>query len=161
MMPGHLPESRGEPDDKQQTDAGPGESGAHAGGRPIDNGDSCGSFGQHHWADGKGCTDLVGLLVAGEAPQKILGGLNFVWRKYFKATQQAVQGTPLKQAIKQAGVFPRDVDSTERYLRRLTRKRAEKNCLWLLETDLNLKGKSRLTHRLELERLLFLLSGCI
>lgn len=67
MMPGHLPESRGEPDDKQQTDAGPGESGAHAGGRPIDDGDSCGSFGQHHWADGKGCTDLVGLLVAGEA----------------------------------------------------------------------------------------------
>ncbi|QDT92843.1 DNA polymerase III subunit delta [Gimesia algae] len=104
---------------------------------------------------------LDNLLVAGEAPQKILGGLNFVWRKYFKATQQAVQGTPLKQAIRQAGVFPRDIDSTERYLRRLTRQRAEKISHWLLETDLNLKGKSRLAPRLELERLLFLLSGCV
>ncbi|QDT44320.1 DNA polymerase III subunit delta [Gimesia alba] len=99
------------------------------------------------------------LLVAGEAPQKILGGLTFVWRKYFKATQLAVQGTPLKQALKDAGVFPRDVDSSDRYLRRLSRQRAEKISHWLLETDLNLKGNSRLAPRLELERLLFLLSG--
>ncbi|QDV52458.1 DNA polymerase III subunit delta [Gimesia fumaroli] len=99
------------------------------------------------------------LLVAGEAPQKILGGLTFVWRKYFKATQLAVQGTPLKQALKEAGVFPRDVDSSDRYLRRLSRQRAEKISHWLLETDLNLKGNSRLAPRLELERLLFLLSG--
>ena len=73
------------------------------------------------------------LLVAGEAPQKILGGLTFVWRKYFKATQLAVQGTPLKQALKDAGVFPRDVDSSDRYLRRLSRQRAEKISQWLLE----------------------------
>ncbi|WP_339727205.1 DNA polymerase III subunit delta [uncultured Gimesia sp.] len=102
---------------------------------------------------------LDNLLVAGEAPQKILGGLTFVWRKYFKATQLAVQGIPLKQALKDAGVFPRDVDSSDRYLRRLSRQRAEKISHWLLETDLNLKGNSRLAPRLELERLLFLLSG--
>lgn len=102
---------------------------------------------------------LDNLLVAGEAPQKILGGLTFVWRKYFKAAQLAVQGTPLKQALKQAGVFPRDIDSSERYLRRLTRQRAEKISQWLLQTDLNLKGNSRLAPRLELEQLLFLLSG--
>lgn len=99
------------------------------------------------------------LLAAGEAPQKILGGLTFVWRKYFKAAQLAVQGTPLKQALKVAGVFPRDIDSSDRYLRRLTRQRADKISLWLLQTDLNLKGNSRLAPRLELEQLLFLLSG--
>tara|TARA_R110002095_G_scaffold194927_2_gene173390 strand:+ start:9995 stop:11011 length:1017 start_codon:yes stop_codon:yes gene_type:complete len=102
---------------------------------------------------------LDNLLVAGEAPQKILGGLTFVWRKYFKAAQLAVQGTPLKQALKEAGVFPRDIDPSDRYLRRLNRQRAEKISHWLLETDLNLKGNSRLAPRLELERLLFLLSG--
>ncbi|QDT96212.1 DNA polymerase III subunit delta [Gimesia aquarii] len=99
------------------------------------------------------------LLIAGEAPQKILGGLTFVWRKYFKAAQLAVQGTPLKQALKEAGVFPRDIDSSDRYLRRLSRQRAEKISQWLLNTDLNLKGNSRLAPRLELEQLLFLLSG--
>jgi len=102
---------------------------------------------------------LDNLLVAGEAPQKILGGLTFVWRKYFKAAQLSVQGTPLKQALKAAGVFPRDIDSSDRYLRRLNRQRAEKISHWLLETDLNLKGNSRLAPRLELEQLLFLLSG--
>ncbi|QDT29051.1 DNA polymerase III subunit delta [Gimesia panareensis] len=103
---------------------------------------------------------LDNLLVAGEAPQKILGGLNFVWRKYFKATQLAVQGTPLRQALKESGVFPRDIESSDRYLRRLTRQRAEKIGQWLLTADLNLKGNSRLDPRLELEQLLFLLSGC-
>ncbi|MCA9014444.1 MAG: DNA polymerase III subunit delta [Planctomycetaceae bacterium] len=102
---------------------------------------------------------LDNLLVAGEAPQKILGGLTFVWRKYFKATQLAVQGMPLKQALKEAGVFPRDIDPSDRYLRRLSRQRAEKISHWLLETDLDLKGNSRLAPRLELEQLLFLLSG--
>jgi len=102
---------------------------------------------------------LDNLLVAGEAPQKILGGLTFVWRKYFKAAQLAVQGTPLKQALKEAGVFPRDIEPSDRYLRRLSRQRAKKISQWLLETDLNLKGNSRLAPRLELERLLFLLSG--
>lgn len=99
------------------------------------------------------------LLVAGEAPQKILGGVTFVWRKYFKATQLAVQGVPLKQALKDAGVFPRDVDLSDRYLRRLSRQKAEKISHWLLEADLNMKGNSRLAPRLEMERLLFRLSG--
>ena len=102
---------------------------------------------------------LDNLLVAGEAPQKILGGLTFVSRKYFKVAQLAVQGTPLKQALKEAGVFPRDIEPSDRYLRRLSRQRAKKISQWLLETDLNLKGNSRLAPRLELERLLFLLSG--
>jgi len=108
---------------------------------------------------GNALSYLDNLLVAGEAPQKILGGLTFVWRKYFKAAQLAVQGIPLKQALKEAGVFPRDIDPSDRYLRRLSRQRAEKISHWLLETDLNLKGNSRLAPRLELERLLFLLSG--
>ena len=56
-------------------------------------------------------------------------------------------------------VFPREVDSSDRYLRRLSRQRAEKISHWLLEADLNLKGNSRLAPRLELEQLLFLLSG--
>ncbi len=66
-MPGNLQEGCGEPDDKQQSDAGPGESGTHAGGRPVDDGDGGGGFRQHHWSDSERSAPLMSLLVAGEA----------------------------------------------------------------------------------------------
>ena len=99
------------------------------------------------------------LLVAGEPPQKILGGLNFVFRKLAKATELARQGQQLNFALKDAGVFPRDINSSAAYLRRVGRPQAEKLLARLLEADLSLKGSSGLSHRLQLEELMLQLTG--
>ena len=64
-------------------------------------------------------------------------------------------------ALQQAGVFPRDVDATERYLRRIGRQRAEQILSLLLQADSGLKGGSRLSERLQLELLLLRLSGAV
>ena len=102
---------------------------------------------------------LEKLLVAGEAPQKILGGLNFVYRKLALATELARQGGSLNAAMNKAGLFPRDIGPSQRYLRRIGRSRAEKILNWLIEADNNLKGGSRVPEKLQLEQLLVRLSG--
>ncbi len=94
------------------------------------------------------------LLVSGEAPQKILGGISFVFRKVAHATEQARQGATLNTALRECGVFPRDVDASVSYLRRIGRAWAEKMTGRLLQADADLKGNSRLPERLQLERLL-------
>jgi len=99
------------------------------------------------------------LLGGGEAPQRILGGLNFVFRKLAQATEAARQGTDLNAALKQSGVFPRDVNGSAQYLRRIGRPRAEKLFNRLLQADADMKGGSRLNERMQLERLLVDLSG--
>lgn len=99
------------------------------------------------------------LLVSGEAPQKILGGVTFVFRKFAEATENARDGMPLAAALKAAGVFPRDVDRAGRYLRRVGRPSAEKLYSRLLTADGNLKGNSRMPERVQLETLLVELSG--
>jgi DNA polymerase-3 subunit delta len=104
---------------------------------------------------------LEKLLTAGEPAPKILGGLNYVFRKYARATELSRRGTPLRAALQQAGVFPRDIDSTERYLRRIGRQRAEYIVALLLQADNGLKGGSRLSERLQLEQLLLRLCGCV
>jgi DNA polymerase-3 subunit delta len=108
---------------------------------------------------GLAMTCLDKLLTAGEAPQRVLGGINFVFRKYAQATELARQGTPLPAALQQAGVFPRDVSASAAYLRRIGRPRAEQLYQRLLTADRNLKGSSRLPPRLQLEHLLVGLSG--
>ncbi|REJ87934.1 MAG: DNA polymerase III subunit delta [Planctomycetota bacterium] len=102
---------------------------------------------------------LAKLLAAGEAPQRLLGGINYVFRKYAKATELSRQGGSLHNALRSAGVFPRDIDSSERYLRRIGRARAEHILAFLLAADAALKGGSRLGNRLQLEQLLLRLSG--
>ena len=99
------------------------------------------------------------LLAAGEAPQRILGGLNFVFRRLAKATEAARSGIPLRAALKQAGVFPNEIDSSSRYLRRIGRPRAEKLFRILLTADEQMKGGSRIAEQLQLESLLVQLSG--
>ncbi len=99
------------------------------------------------------------LLTAGEAPQKLLGGVNFVFRKFVQATERSRSGTPLNVALKDCGVFPRDIDATARYLRRIGRPRAEQILARLVQADANLKGASRLPDRLQMERLLLDLAG--
>jgi DNA polymerase-3 subunit delta len=104
-----------------------------------------------------GCLDK--LLIAGEAPQRILGGIQFVFRRLAQATQIASRGVPLKNALRQAGVFPRDLDSSEAYLRRIGRNRAEQIFHLLLSADGGLKGNSRTPERVQLEMLLIELGG--
>lgn len=104
---------------------------------------------------------LEKLLAAGEPAPKILGGLNFVFRKYARGTELARRGAPLRAALQQAGVFPRDVEVGERYLRRIGRRRAEHITALLLQADSDFKGRSRLPERLQLEQLLLKLCGSI
>ncbi len=104
---------------------------------------------------------LEKLLNAGEAPPKILGGVNFVFRKFADATERVCQGSQLKAALKDAGVFPRDIPSAESYLMRIRRPRALKIIGKLAEVDYGLKGGSRLTDRMQMEDLLLWLAGAI
>lgn len=104
---------------------------------------------------------LEKLLAAGEPAPKILGGLSYVFRKPARATELSRCGAPLRAALQQAGVFPRDVDSTERYLRRIGRARAEQILTLMLQADSSLKGGSRLPERLQLEQLLLRLCGSV
>lgn len=103
--------------------------------------------------------NLDKLLTFGEHPLKLLGGINAVFRKLAIATELSREGLPLSAALKQAGVFPRDVAAAESYLRRIGRPRAEQISRWLLETDLNLKGGLRTADRLLMEQLFVQLSG--
>ncbi|MFN0195591.1 MAG: DNA polymerase III subunit delta, partial [Planctomycetaceae bacterium] len=99
------------------------------------------------------------LLVAGEAPLKILGGIAFSFRKLSTAVDLAMQGVALPTALSKAGVFPRDVGTSEQFLRRLGRSRAARFREWLALVDRELKGASPLPERLLLERTLIRLSG--
>ncbi len=107
---------------------------------------------------GPALKDLNDLLDHGEAPQKLLGGIHFVFRKLACATDLA-RRQPLDSALREAGVFPQAIQAAAAYLKRLGRPKAEKIIHHLLEADLRLKGGSRLPERLQLERLLILLSG--
>ena len=102
---------------------------------------------------------LSKLLHAGEAAPKILGGLIYVFKKFAIATERSRRSVPLREALKDAGVFPRDFDSSERYLKRLGRRRADQLFARLADADRDLKGGSRLPDRLQLEQLLLWLSG--
>lgn len=99
------------------------------------------------------------LLVSGEAPQRILGGIGYVFRKYAQATERALHTPSLQTALKEAGVFPREFGASSAYLRRIGRPRAEAITNRLLEADGNMKGNSRTPERIILEHLLVQLSG--
>lgn len=104
---------------------------------------------------------LDNLLDAGEHPLKILGGINFVYRKYVQAAEWARQGTPLGESLRNAKVFPQAIDPSGRYLRRVGRPNAEKFLTRLMAADGDLKGRSSIPDRMRMERLLVELSGLI
>ena len=108
---------------------------------------------------GLALTCLSKLLHAGEAAPKILGGLIYVFKKFAVATERSRRQLPLREALREAGIFPRDIDSSERYLKRLGRPRADQLFARLADADRDLKGGSRLPDRLQLEQLLLWLSG--
>lgn len=99
------------------------------------------------------------LLYAGEPAPKILGGVNFVFRKFATAVEISRKSGTLQPALKEAGVFPRDIPKAEQYLRRLQRPRAESILETLVRVDSNLKGGSRLPEQLQLEQLILWLCG--
>lgn len=107
---------------------------------------------------GDGLAALNELLDAGEAAPRLLGGIGFVFRKLALATELA-RNKPLDQALRDAGVFPRDVAAASGYLRRIGRAKAEGLLQALIRCDSGLKGGSRLPDRLQLERLLLTLAG--
>lgn len=108
---------------------------------------------------GEALSHLDKLLAAGEAPQKILGGINFVYRRLIRAAEAARTGANLGQALRQSGVFPGEVAISERYMRALGRGRVDEFNRLLLEADGGLKGASRVPERIVLEQLLTRLSG--
>jgi DNA polymerase-3 subunit delta len=103
---------------------------------------------------------LEQLLVAGEAPQKLLGGIGFVFRKLATAVEVS-RHKPLDQALRDAGVFPQSQGPSQAYLRRLGRAKAEKLLTMLVAADFGLKGGDKLPDRIQMERLLLRLAGTI
>ena len=99
------------------------------------------------------------LLKSGEAPQKILGGVTFVFRKFGEATERARTGTPLREAIAAAGVFSNAISQAEAYLRRIGFERASRILQLLIEADSEMKGGSRVDPAILLERLFVRLAG--
>jgi DNA polymerase-3 subunit delta len=99
------------------------------------------------------------LLVAGEHPVKLLGGVNFVFRPVARATELSRQGQPLAEALPAAGVKPFSVQPVTAYLKRIGRPRAERILDHLLSADIALKSSSGLDDRLILERLFLQLAG--
>jgi DNA polymerase-3 subunit delta len=99
------------------------------------------------------------LLQSGEAPQKILGGVTFSFRKLAEATEIARQTRDLQAALRSAGVFPNAVSASESYLRRVGYDKASRIFQLLIEADHNMKGGSRVDPRLLLERLFVELAG--
>lgn len=103
--------------------------------------------------------ELDRLLRAGEAPQRILGGVLFVYRKLATAAEIARRGTPLPAAVRAAGVFPKDQPASAAYLKRLGRTACGQFFEHLVEADGALRGRGRLPERIVLERLLVRLAG--
>ncbi|MCA9084375.1 MAG: DNA polymerase III subunit delta [Planctomycetaceae bacterium] len=99
------------------------------------------------------------LFQAGEAPQRILGGMAFSFRRLAEATEIARTTRNLPEALKAAKVFPKDLGASERYLKRLGYDRASRMFQMLLEADVNMKGGSRIDPQLQMEALFVELAG--
>ena len=102
---------------------------------------------------GKAIELLNKLLLAGDAPQKILGGVTFTFRKLADATEIARQTRDVSGALRSAGIFPAAVGASEQYLRRIGFDKASRILQLLVEADANMKGGSRVDARLQLEAL--------
>jgi DNA polymerase III subunit delta len=99
------------------------------------------------------------LLLSGEAPLKLLGGINYVFRPVARGTELSRQGQSLPEALTAAGVKPFNIQQMIPYLKRIGRPRAERIGNWLLAADVDLKSSSGYSDRLIIERLLMQLAG--
>jgi len=100
------------------------------------------------------------LLGSGEHPLALLASMGYTLRRYAAATRLVEQAmaagrrTTLRDALLEAGIKPFAVQKAEIQLRQLGRARAGQLYRWLLDTDLELKGASRLEPRFVMERLI-------
>lgn len=101
------------------------------------------------------------LLLAGESTHKILGGINYVYRRLIRAAEAARTGSNLAQALRKQGIYPGEISISERYMRSLGRARVDGFSRLLLDAERNLKGSSRVPERLVLEHLLVQLSSTL
>ena len=99
------------------------------------------------------------LILNGDAPQKVLGGLTFTFRKLAEATEIARQTRDLNGALRSAGVFPAAIGPSEQYLKRIGFDKASRIFQWLIEADSNMKGGSRVDAKVQLESLFVKLAG--
>ncbi len=102
---------------------------------------------------GKAIECLDKLLMSGDAPQKILGGVTFTFRKLADATEIARQTRDVSGALRSAGIFPQAIAASEQYLRRIGFDKASQILQLLVQADANMKGGSRVDARLQLEAL--------
>jgi len=102
---------------------------------------------------------LDNLLNAGESAHKISAGLTFVFRRLAQAVERVREGASLDAAVRDAGVFPRELGESTAYLKRLGRAEALRIYSRLLSTDVNLKGGLTIDERLILEALAVQLGG--
>jgi DNA polymerase-3 subunit delta len=99
------------------------------------------------------------LLVAGEHPLKLLGGINYSMRAAAQVAGLTRHGMPMGTAMTEAKVKPFAIPGLTAYLRRMGRERVEQFYRWLLQADLDIKGSSALSDRVIMERLVLQLSG--
>jgi DNA polymerase-3 subunit delta len=94
----------------------------------------------------------------GEEPLKIMGAFSMQLRRLAQAARLAAHGINPRAALTQVGVPPFGVDSAEKQLRHLTRRRALRLYDWLVEVNMDLRGESPLPARTLLERFLLRLA---
>jgi DNA polymerase-3 subunit delta len=107
---------------------------------------------------GEALAILERALDQGEEPLKIMGAFSMQLRRLAQAARLAAQGTNLRTALAQVGVPPFGVDSADKQLRHLKRRRALRLYDWLLEVNMDLRGNSPLPPRILLERFLLRLA---
>ncbi len=113
----------------------------------------------------KAMLQLDRLLSSGEQPIGLLGQISASLRRFAAATRLVLQAEAarrrinLRGALEQAGVRSFVLQKAERQLRLLGRHRGAQLYRWLLQADLDLKGKSTMPPRLVLERLIVRLSA--
>lgn len=109
---------------------------------------------------GDALRELEYLIRAGEEPHKIMGGMQFVYRKLAVASDLMRQGRSARDAVVAAGVFPNERQEAATYLDALGPRRRARMYEHLLTAHLALRGVNSLDkeNRMEIERLLIQLA---
>lgn len=102
--------------------------------------------------------ELEYLLRAGEDPHRILGGMQFVYRRIATAADAMRLGSSAREAVAKAGVFPKERDETMHYLEALGPRRRAGLSDRFLTAQLAMRGVNAVSNRHVIERLLVELS---
>lgn len=98
--------------------------------------------------------ELEYLLRAGEDPHRILGGMQFVYRRIATAADAMRLGSSAGEAVAAAGVFPKERLETARYLEALGPRRRARLYDRFLTAHLAMRGVNAVSNRHVIERLL-------